>query len=448
MNTYKTNLLFNKLIVKYLLLLLMFLSMSMICACNDDNNDFQNEFKLHSQMIESVATITDIMTPYENKPDIADSLTKIEYINVRKLQTLIDNEKPTLIYFWSTYKENEPDVYLWKEIVDANTYNFILISTDVSTKAQIKVLNKFLYYNDFFHKSYIIYRNFNTLPGVISEVKSLDKAKSFVNNIINKTEIDSIHFPYTVILQNNKIKYAKKEYISKSVLNIEFLEKMKSKCFDCDIAFKNFEYEEIDNASEKESIVFPSQVTINYLDDTTLIPEKYKLKAISPAKMRSFLKSGNKKLIHIWGSWCPTTSLGINDIKKLIPKPDDTYQTMLISADMHTNGQIDLIEKFLYNNQIYADSYIIENKFENMNDLDEFIKYKHVIDFINSFDNEYSKIALPYTVVLDEGNNIIYKKALEIDENALQIDNQTVEEKYFNDFKNMEVEKIKQLLSK
>ena len=77
----------------------------------------------------------------------------------------------------------------------------------------------------------------------------------------------------------------------------------------------------------------------------------------------------------------------------------------------------------------------------------EFQRFKHVINFINSFDSTYSKIALPYLAVLDEENKIVYKKALEIDEDALQIEKKSVAKEYFDEFKNIKIDKIRKYLN-
>lgn len=211
------------------------------------------------------------------------------------------------------------------------------------------------------------------------------------------------------------------------------------------LAFSNIPENNYDKEPTQNELIFPSRVTIDVLDDTTAVPNELHLKTISSSDI---LDGKKKKLIHIWGAWCPTTALGIKDIKKLIPVENDNYQIYLVSADMQTKGQTSLIERFLYKNQIFADSYIIENKFDSLDDLSKFAEFNHVIDFIKTFDPEYSQIAMPYTVVLDENNNILYKRALEIDKEDLQVKNETIKAEIFEKFKSMEVMKIKEILKK
>ena len=425
-----------KIVMTFLILLFVSCAIHSTDKQNNDKND--ERFPKNSLMIESMKLSSDI-TSNLNDIELSDSLSIIQKTDLSYLKSMINPAKPTILYFWTSMSKTPPDFDLWESLLENKKFDVFIIATDVCTSSQIKLLRKYLLNNNITKKTYIIYNNYGSVKNIIKEAKTFNHTSKFINSIDKKSK--EFQLPYGVVLKNNMIidriqnlnNYNFKKEISSNSKGIE--------------SFSNISKNNTNDKQKRKELVFPSQLTINYLNDSIHIPEKYKLQTLNTSKMKNILNNKNKKLIYVWGSWCPTTSLGINNIKKLMPDSDDDYRLMLISADMQTDGQTELIERFLYNNHMSNDSFIIENQFNNIDDLKEFQKFKHVINFINSFDSTYSKIALPYLAVLDEDNKIVYKKALEIDKDALQIEKKSVAKEYFNEFKILKVDKIRKILN-
>jgi hypothetical protein len=178
-----------------------------------------------------------------------------------------------------------------------------------------------------------------------------------------------------------------------------------------------------------------------------------KITTLTPNDFKKILLNNNKKktLIHFWGLFYPLSALGIQSIREILPS-NDKFNLILINTDMKTVGQINVIRKFLFQKDININSYIIDNQFNSDDDLENFLKMPHLLNFINAFDKDFEQADLPYTVILDENNKIIYKRSLNFNINKCNLHLSSEEllqlKQTIEPFKNMEIEKIKSILNK
>lgn len=156
---------------------------------------------------------------------------------------------------------------------------------------------------------------------------------------------------------------------------------------------------------------------------------KLLVEKINVDNFKNLIRNSNKKLnaVIIWGSWCPTTVLGLTSIKDLL-KYENLVNFIIISVDICSMQQIDYVKKILCSNKIDLTTYIVDNNFYN--DIKEFAKLEHVYSFIKSFDVQYKKIQIydpinglvnlspiPYFSIIDRNGEILYRKIPEISTN-------------------------------
>jgi thiol-disulfide isomerase/thioredoxin len=154
-----------------------------------------------------------------------------------------------------------------------------------------------------------------------------------------------------------------------------------------------------------------------------------KIVKINKNKIEDYIHNSNKKIsiIAVWGSWCPTTLLGLTETSKF-SKFKDYINIYLISVDICSQQQVDYIKKIIKTYNIDFTTYIVENNFYNK--IKDFVKLTHVYDFIKSFDDQYKQISitdpnnneillspLPYFSIINNNGNILYRKIPVIPEN-------------------------------
>lgn len=186
------------------------------------------------------------------------------------------------------------------------------------------------------------------------------------------------------------------------------------------------------NATESDT-TFKSGISMknpaileNYPELDTINIDKIVVEKITAEKLKKITE--NKiSLIHIWGSWCPTALLGLDEIRELIDKKTDC-EIILISADISSKEQVDFMKKILAFHNIRIKTYILEKYLgiEDANDitnkLKEFTTFDHIYNLVHSFDKEYKKIdvgseekemyiaPIPYTALIDKNQNILFSQ--------------------------------------
>jgi thiol-disulfide isomerase/thioredoxin len=138
------------------------------------------------------------------------------------------------------------------------------------------------------------------------------------------------------------------------------------------------------------------------------------------------LKKQNKTLIHFWGSWCPSVTFGLDAVKKF--NDNNETNVVLISIDICSKDQVEIMKKVLADKNIKIKSYIIENDFgKDMDGLAEFRTMDHIYNIISSFDTNYHKYEvsisdtqkielspIPYTAIIDNNLKVLYSKTPDI----------------------------------
>lgn len=203
------------------------------------------------------------------------------------------------------------------------------------------------------------------------------------------------------------------------------------------------------NINPKFQTDFMLENSMKILKDTNLsVLSKNKIIDINPVQLSQILnKDKKKKIIHFWGSWCPTTSYGIRDILNNLPK-DNNYSTYYISIDFNTENQKKIIRNFFdnmgYNNDVYI---IVSN--DSLYNLElkqsDWVRafYNNFKPYIQILDKTYSEFSAPYTLVLDEINNVLYNKHLP---KQSEIDRNIPKEQILNKYLVQDFERINILL--
>jgi len=396
-----------------------FISLTLQELQSQNNN---SRFPEYSKMIESCKAVSDMTKELEKDYKIDENLSKIEFIDIIKLKDILSkfNEKNTLIHIWSTtlYEASDSQIEKISKLLDSLNYNIILICTDISTKKQINLARKYLYKKGYFQDSYIIYQNYNSMNDVIANLKNPTEIKIFLKNLDSEYN-DSL--PYTIIVnKQDKIIYRKEgsiyfdnHYIiddSISQMNIIKDNKLISIFAD----YKDTNSQQVPIVLNINDLSIKSKLTKDIESDYEISDNLCNIIPIDKIGFDSLLMVTPRKklIIHFWGSWCSGQSLGIKDIIDLIPK-DNTYKLYLIATDIYTKEQMKLIRSFLFQNEIFTDSYIIKNMNGKLETVDEFgtEKPKQVTEFISLFDSSYyHQPSMPYTAVINENGNILYRR--------------------------------------
>lgn len=416
-----------------------------------------------AQNFESSSMTMDSTHAFQSDTFKIDSNCVIQYIDLKHLQEMVEKtDEPVFIYIWgSMCLKNGIDFSKLVELKKIKNLKTFIISSDFGTDAQINILRKFLTAKGYLDTSYIIYQKFNVPNDIMQEFKSYKNLTRFINSIdtVYHSVLDTtnkiFNLPYAIMLNKNKeIIYRSNDIdineINDLVNNQEITDdKILVR------AFAGVAKNQKNNAENlSKSLVFYGIPAAYYSMDISIPDSVCKVSIVTPKDFKRILDQnrGSKILIHIWGLWCQFTSLGILDIKELLPTDTANYMLFLINADMNTEGQIDLVRKFLYSNGINIPIYFIKNKFNSMEELPNFIKMQHLIDFIEVFDKNQKNIAIPYTIILDEKGNIIYKRAVELPPEDLAPTDINKEKEIIDsvkrEFEKMEIQKIKEILAK
>jgi hypothetical protein len=416
-----------------------------------------------AQNFESLKILMDSTNAFQSDTFKIDSNCVIQYIDLKHLQEMAEKtDGPVFIYIWgSIVLEKGIDFSELVELNKIKNMRTFIISSDVGTDTQINILRKFLTAKGYLDTSYIIYQKFNVPNDIVNEFKTYNFLTNFINSIdtVYHSVLDTtnkiINIPYAIMLNKNKeIIYRNNDIdineINDLVNNQEITDdKILMR------AFAGVAKNPKNNAENiSKSLVFYGIPAAYHSMDISIPDSVCKVSIVTPKDFKKILNQnrGSKILIHIWGLWCQYAALGILDIKELLPTDTANYKLLLINADMNTEGQIDLVRKFLFSNGINIPIYFIKNQFDSMEELPDFIKMQHLIDFIEVFDKDYKNIAIPYTIILDEKGNIIYKRAVEPQpEDLAPTDINKVMEKTDSvkrEYGTMEIQKIKEILRK
>lgn len=137
--------------------------------------------------------------------------------------------------------------------------------------------------------------------------------------------------------------------------------------------------------------------------DTISVPKGFsEVEPISPKRLHKLmLEEKNKlKLVHIYTSWC---SFGASLIDSIILLDTNLFKLYLVSGDLKSQKQTELLKKFLFSKGFYDKSFIMDfnlNIFDlkNNRNIEKFVKY-----FLPSYkiDN------FPVTLLFDSDCNLI-----------------------------------------
>jgi thiol-disulfide isomerase/thioredoxin len=164
-------------------------------------------------------------------------------------------------------------------------------------------------------------------------------------------------------------------------------------------------------------------------NNSTINPNEIIIEKITQAKLINILKQHNKTLIHFWGSWCPSVTFGLDAVKDFIDDKD--VNVVLVSIDICSKDQVEIMKKILVDKNIKIKSYILENDFgKDMDGLSKFRTMDHIYNIISSFDKNYQKYEvvfsatqkielspIPYTAIIDNNMNVLYSKTPDIQKN-------------------------------
>lgn len=137
--------------------------------------------------------------------------------------------------------------------------------------------------------------------------------------------------------------------------------------------------------------------------DTVLVPKGYsEIKPISPRMLQSIISKDNRKfkVLHIYTSWC---TFGSAYIDSILTVDTSKFKLYLVSGDLNTQKQINLLRKYLYSKGFYDESYIIDFKtnifdLKNQDNIQKFAKY-----FVPS----YNVKDFPLTILFNENNELV-----------------------------------------
>jgi thiol-disulfide isomerase/thioredoxin len=186
-----------------------------------------------------------------------------------------------------------------------------------------------------------------------------------------------------------------------------------------------------------ESCKAVSDMTNELEKDYNIDENLSKIEFIDIIKLKDILSKFNEKntLIHIWS----TTLYEASDsqIEKISKFKDSlNYNIILICTDISTKKQINLARKYLFKKGFFQDSYIIYQNFSSMNDVIANLKNPTQAKiFLKNLDYEYND-SLPYTLIVNKQNKIIYRKegSIEFNNNYI-IDDSISQNNIISDYK-------------
>jgi thiol-disulfide isomerase/thioredoxin len=395
---------------------------------------------------------------------------EIAFINSLSLQKKILNHTGNkIIIVWSSYySDYEPDFAEVEKLYANNNNDVYFICTDLAADNQLKLIKKYYESKKFFHKSYFLYFELDNIFSLKKELTDRGQIIQFVNDIaVTK---DSLKYPYVILADKDQnllyngftqnIKADSIDYIfankSKLQKNVKLFQNYTPSKKDLALLAGNSGADNIKNASSplseistseqnnEEAIYNQSQAVLNVDTDVSLIKDN-RIYTLTIDSLKQLLENDKrKKLVHFWGSWCPTTVYEMDEFTKLVPKNNE-YALYFISADFDNKKQKDLQRAYFNKIEINLDAYVISNPLNNQ---EEFMPklQKVLVDYINVFDKDNKEFGLPYTAVLDENNQVLYKKIFTGPKTMEETswDKATLIEKYAKNA----FEKIKELLGK
>ncbi len=361
--------------------------------------------------------------------------SEIAHINTISLQKKVLNRAGNkIIIIWSSYyAEFEPDFTEIQKLYSNNKNDVYFICTDLGSDNQIKLMKKYYASKKFFTKSYFLYLKFDNIFNLKKELESRGQVNQFINDIIPKSE--NISFPYVILADKDQnvlfngftqnIKSDSIEYIlanpSKYQKNVKLFQNYSPSKEDLELLAGNLGDKSSDNLSsstsgistdyqiDEEKIYGMSELVLNIPMNAEVVKDN-RIYTLSIDSLKQMLTNDKrKKLVHFWGSWCPTTVYEMEEFAKLVPKNNE-YSTYFISVDCNNTKQKDLQRAYYNKLNIDCVAYVINNPLNNQ---DEWMGklQKVLVEYINVFDKDYADFAIPYTAVLDENNNVLYKKA-------------------------------------
>ncbi|OGU57918.1 MAG: hypothetical protein A2X64_02225 [Ignavibacteria bacterium GWF2_33_9] len=450
----------------FLAILSLFVSCSLslqkggVSSVNLPNNYHTDEYPENPSTIESMRMSSNLLSPFSDDSCKIDSNCIIKFIDVQHLKNLVEtNNKTTIIHFWSSvYESQVPQISEWNQLKKEFSSNFLIVCTDIGTTEQINLLRKYFTAKGFNDTLFILYKQISGIMQVVSDAKI-----GFANTVKMINNIDTAfhgfgQLPYTVLInRKDEILFRSSGEIDISELSKNYNENSNTKVGTAFSAFKESNFTQKNITSNK--LVFLSPIapeleldSLATFDENIYVPDSVcKVITITPAEIRQIIDKNHdqKILLHIFTLFNPIATLGIQDILQFVPETDK-YIIMLICADMNTGGQINILRKYLFQKGITIPIYLIDNKFDSENDLENFIQMEHLIKFVKTFDSTYTDVMLPYTAIIDENQKIIYSRKLDLVFNKCSLHFDSLEVKETKDkcngFMKMEVEKIKTIL--
>lgn len=127
------------------------------------------------------------------------------------------------------------------------------------------------------------------------------------------------------------------------------------------------------------------------------------IKKVSTEELKNIIiqTKGKYKLVHFYDSWC---SFGAKYIDSLLSTESDTIKLILVSCDINTDEQIELVRKFLYSKGYTKPSYIIDLKV-NLFDLKN---EKNIKKFISFFYPSFNIDDFPISLIYNFENQLIF----------------------------------------
>lgn len=166
-----------------------------------------------------------------------------------------------------------------------------------------------------------------------------------------------------------------------------------------------------------EKTTFPSGENFNCENIISLVANDgdfnlndYKVEKLDTNDFKKLLKNknGKKTVVHFWSTWCTHGQLdGIDEISKLMKNP--LCDVVLVSIDLCSKEQVDFLKRVIHHFGIQKKTYIIENPYTKLEDMDKIVTFDHLKKFLNLLKPGYDKTAFPYTAVLDKNGKIIYE---------------------------------------
>lgn len=134
---------------------------------------------------------------------------------------------------------------------------------------------------------------------------------------------------------------------------------------------------------------------------------------IDESEIKQKFSNSNYTFIHIWTSWCSPCAAELDKINDLYKKlRHNSLSFYLISGDINTQEQVNILKKYLRKKGILFPSYIISSTF-NIMDLKNL---NRINEFITSFNNKFQKKGLPVTMIFNKDGILIFNKIGILDE--------------------------------